>query len=862
MATIKLKNGSGAPLASDLVQGEPALDLTNKRLYTEDTLGAVIEVGVNPTELNVTGNITVGGTVDGRDIATDGTKLDGIEAGATADQTAAEIRTLVDSATDSNVFTDADHTKLDGIEAGADVTDTTNVTAAGAVMDSELTNETAVKALNQGVASSDSPTFAGLTTTADVSFGDNDKAIFGASSDLQIYHTGSPSSNSVIEDAGAGNLLLKSNGNGIQFRDGSDSLVFSVDLDSATTLYHNTSAKLATTSTGIDVSGTIVSYGVKSIDNLELSADYNSSSSATYSNILFKTDGSERMRIDSNGNVGIGTSSPNNLIHVEASDNGDGITIQRSSLTSGDYGQLSFNQSTNDAGTPNVWIRGHRGSSFDTSYMTLGTGGATGTERMRIDSSGNVGIGTTSPQEELHIEANYPQLRIASDLNVLSSNNLTCTIDGYATDGRAWRIGRSFGNSDMQITNDRSSSMTFATNNTERMRIDSAGRVGIGTSSPSRKFTVQGASGDTLPARIVGGSGTTTSGLEFQDPSTTGDYKVQIGSVGDNLYLRSGGAEAIRIDASGNVGIGTSSPSAKLQVDDGAGSAFFVGFANSNYYRSGQHVFQSLNNTSEYMRIDSGGNLLVGKTSQNFSLEGCEILPNKVQVTRDGGASLALNRKTSDGAIQTFSKDGATVGSIGTSGGSLDVYSSTTDRVGLRLAQAVIPMFNGAASPNTVDLGTNTRQFKDLYLSGGVYLGGVAAANKLDDYEEGTWTPVASNSQGFTLGTPTGANGSYTKVGRTVNLKCGFTSLDSTEVIAVGDRFEVSGIPFNASGNYTAATASSGSCFIYNSFGGGVLATGTVTHSGSILIVFIDSVLGSPTFSNDFNLGLVYETTA
>ena len=67
----------------------------------------------------VTGNIIVSGTVDGRDVAADGTKLDGIESGATADQTAAEIRTLVDSATDSNVFTDADHTKLDGIETGA-----------------------------------------------------------------------------------------------------------------------------------------------------------------------------------------------------------------------------------------------------------------------------------------------------------------------------------------------------------------------------------------------------------------------------------------------------------------------------------------------------------------------------------------------------------------------------------------------------------------------------------------------------------------------------------------------------------------------------------------------------------------------
>ena len=81
----------------------------------------------------------------GTSSAADKTKLDGIETAATADQTAAEIRTLVDSATDSNVFTDADHSKLDGIEASADVTDATNVTAAGALMDSELADLAGVK---------------------------------------------------------------------------------------------------------------------------------------------------------------------------------------------------------------------------------------------------------------------------------------------------------------------------------------------------------------------------------------------------------------------------------------------------------------------------------------------------------------------------------------------------------------------------------------------------------------------------------------------------------------------------------------------------------------------------------------------
>ena len=157
-----------------------------------DTMTGVLAMGNNA--------ITTSSTVDGRDLGTDGAKLDGIELGATADQTASEIRTLVDSATDSNVFTDADHTKLnaieasatadqtdaeiraaveaasdsnvftdadhsklDGIEASADVTDATNVTAAGALMDSELADIAAVKGINQALTTTSSPTFAGIT---------------------------------------------------------------------------------------------------------------------------------------------------------------------------------------------------------------------------------------------------------------------------------------------------------------------------------------------------------------------------------------------------------------------------------------------------------------------------------------------------------------------------------------------------------------------------------------------------------------------------------------------------------------------------------------------------------------------------
>jgi len=87
------------------------------------TIAENLDVGAG---VDVTGNITVSGTVDGRDVAADGTKLDGIESGATADQSAAEIRTLVDLATDSNVFTNALQGKLNGIEAGATADQTTS----------------------------------------------------------------------------------------------------------------------------------------------------------------------------------------------------------------------------------------------------------------------------------------------------------------------------------------------------------------------------------------------------------------------------------------------------------------------------------------------------------------------------------------------------------------------------------------------------------------------------------------------------------------------------------------------------------------------------------------------------------------
>ena len=123
----------------------------------------------------VSGNLTTDGLIDGRDVATDGTKLDTIESSATADQTDAEIKTAYENNSDTNAFTDAEKTKLSGIEASADVTDTTNVTAAGALMDSEVTNLAQVKAFD----SSDYAT-AAQGTTADAALPRTGGAMTGA----------------------------------------------------------------------------------------------------------------------------------------------------------------------------------------------------------------------------------------------------------------------------------------------------------------------------------------------------------------------------------------------------------------------------------------------------------------------------------------------------------------------------------------------------------------------------------------------------------------------------------------------------------------------------------------------------------
>ncbi len=108
-------------------------------------------------------------------------------------------------------------------------------------------------AIGQDVATSASPTFAGLTTTADINFGDNDKALFGAGSDLQIYHDGS---NSFISDEGTGVLAVTTNGTAIQLNSAGEQMG-AFNQNGSVELFYDNSKKLETTSAGATVTGTM-----------------------------------------------------------------------------------------------------------------------------------------------------------------------------------------------------------------------------------------------------------------------------------------------------------------------------------------------------------------------------------------------------------------------------------------------------------------------------------------------------------------------------------------------------------------------------------------------------------------------------
>ena len=301
--------------------------------------------------------------------------------------------------------------------------------------------------------------------------------------------------------------------------------------------------------------------------------------------------------------------------------------------------------------------------------------------------------------------------------------------------------------------------------------------------------------------------------------TVTGSFTSQ--GIDDNAN-----ATAITIDSSENVGIGTStSLSDILTVDDtnpkisirdaGTERAFLEVDSSNNFVLNNKSTSSMIFETSdsERMRIGSSGNVLANTTSNSVvGNGGFAIKPQTGNGTRvdisNAGEAMLLDGAAS-GPIIGFYGNGTSVGSIGSGSGVMAIAGPTGN--GLSFTNnGVLPATSIAGAKDaSTDLGVSYSRFKDLYLSGGVYLGGTGSANKLTDYEFGNWTPVLRGSSG----TPSGqvySNqlGTYTKIGRSVHVQA-YVSVTNMGSGAGGTYGILTGLPFNvASGPQYYASAS------------------------------------------------------
>jgi hypothetical protein len=285
----------------------------------------------------------------------------------------------------------------------------------------------------------------------------------------------------------------------------------------------------------------------------------------------------EAMRIDSSGNVGIGTTSADEVLEVAGDVKSSG----------GNFGIYHFGE-TSDV-TKIVGRDGSHASLPNTMDFFTNS-----TQRMRIDSSGNVGIGTSSPESTLEISKND------------QTNGATLSITN-AFNGGSWSSGDTIGKIDfrtddvsttepvrasIKVFDDLSGgsntypyasalsiSTTLSNTATERMRIDSSGRVGIGTSSPSAKLEIEDTDFARLDLNLSNATGTTIADVRGL---VAGTEKWRIGktaSSSDDFTINVTGTERMRINSSGELLVGRTTATGGGSVADDA-QAYFNGAVN------------------------------------------------------------------------------------------------------------------------------------------------------------------------------------------------------------------------------------------------------------------------------------------
>ena len=368
---------------------------------------------------------------------------------------------------------------------------------------------------------------------------DNRELVIGAGQDLKLYHDGS---NSRIKNV-TGQLWLQSD-NGIRFTDSgvNESMAAFYD-NGAVELYYDGSKKFETTSYGANITGDLrISdnsarlhlYDMNAADNTACTGgfevfDQNGNrgvfmgATESASNLHFGIRNDEKMRINYNGNIGIGENSPYYKLHLKTNNNttslsggtggnwgGDGIRIENENATGGSMVLAHFRNYDAD------WhIGGKYVGANDSDFIFL----AESNERLRITSDGKVGVGVAAPSQMMEITntsgtGSQIQLRDTSTANTSSSGA---------------RFG--YNGSGAQIWNFESTYVRFATSNTERVRINSSGDFGIGTANPTNKLHVHSSS-TTGEIRIGGGNGSGNHRIFIQaHPST-----AYIDSYGNNTH--------------------------------------------------------------------------------------------------------------------------------------------------------------------------------------------------------------------------------------------------------------------------------------------------------------------------------------
>jgi hypothetical protein len=164
-------------------------------------------------------------------------------------------------------------------------------------------------------------------------------------------------------------------------------------------------------------------------------------------------------------------------------------------------------------------------------------------------------------------------------------------------------------------------------------------------------------------------------------------------------------------------------------------------------------------------------------------------------LAQSGAVVSSFNRTSSDGNILELQKDGTVVGSIGNKAANIFMTNNSSNNTGFKInPNAITPSTStGTDRDNAIDLGASGAAYKDLYLGGGLLVGGTGTANKLDDYEEGTFTPA------YNAGTSGGSYsyqvGEYTKIG---NLCFFQIQIQGSGMSATTSQLSISGLPFSS----------------------------------------------------------------